>query len=83
MTSSSARLLARKYRWKYAGMLGYLIQRVTGIGLLVYLFLHVHTIHELRIGPGITVGRPLTDFEGVLAGIVRRVPPPSERTDGR
>jgi succinate dehydrogenase / fumarate reductase cytochrome b subunit len=53
MTSSNApspslRLLARKYRWKYAGMLGYLIQRVTGIGLLVYLFLHVHTIHELR-----------------------------------
>jgi circadian clock protein KaiC len=44
---------------------------------------HEHTIHELRIGPGITVGGALTDFEGVLAGIVRRVPPPSERNDGR
>jgi circadian clock protein KaiC len=44
---------------------------------------HEHTIHELRIGPGITVGRALTDFEGVLSGIVSRVPPPSESTDGR
>ena len=43
---------------------------------------HEHTIHELRIGPGITVGRALTDFEGVLAGIVSRVPPPSGTTDG-
>jgi len=42
---------------------------------------HDQTIHELRIGPGITVGRTLTDVEGVLAGTVRRIPP-SERTDG-
>jgi circadian clock protein KaiC len=43
---------------------------------------HDQTIHELRIGPGIKVGRTLTDVEGVLAGTVRRIPP-SERTDGR
>jgi len=44
---------------------------------------HGHTIHELRIGPGITVGRALTDFEGVLAGMVSRVTPPSDGADGR
>jgi circadian clock protein KaiC len=31
---------------------------------------HERTIRELRIGPGITVGEPLTEFEGVLAGTV-------------
>jgi circadian clock protein KaiC len=43
---------------------------------------HEHTIHELRIGPGITVGRPLKEFEGVLAGLARRSPLPPEDTDG-
>jgi circadian clock protein KaiC len=38
---------------------------------------HEHTIHELRFGPGITVGTPLTGFEGVLAGIVRRLQSPA------
>jgi circadian clock protein KaiC len=33
---------------------------------------HERTIHELQIGPGITVGGPLTGFEGVLAGTVSR-----------
>src|SRR3954471_14189427 len=41
-------LTARKYKWKYSGMLAFIIQRVTGLGLLFYLFLHVHTIHMLR-----------------------------------
>ena len=41
-------LTARKYKWKYSGMLAFIIQRVTGLGLLFYLFLHVHTIHDLR-----------------------------------
>ena len=44
---------------------------------------HEQTIHELRIGPGITVGRALTDFEGVLAGVASRVPSPPKGTDGR
>ena len=45
---STLRLLAQKYKWKYAGMLGFWIQRLTGLALLGYLFLHVHTIHTLR-----------------------------------
>jgi circadian clock protein KaiC len=44
---------------------------------------HEHTIHELQIGPGITVGRALTDFEGVLAGAASRVPSPPKGPDGR
>jgi circadian clock protein KaiC len=43
---------------------------------------HEHTIHELRIGPGITVGSSLKEFEGVLAGLARRSPLPPEDTDG-
>ena len=41
-------LAARKYRWRYSGMLAFLIQRITGLALLAYLFLHVNTIHQLR-----------------------------------
>jgi succinate dehydrogenase / fumarate reductase, cytochrome b subunit len=41
-------LAARKYAWRYSGMLAFLIQRVTGLALLGYLFLHVLTIHQLR-----------------------------------
>ena len=41
-------LAARKYRWRYSGMIAFVIQRVTGVALLFYLFLHVHTIHLLR-----------------------------------
>lgn len=41
-------LAARKYRWRYSGMLAFVIQRVTGLALLFYLFLHVLTIHQLR-----------------------------------
>jgi circadian clock protein KaiC len=37
---------------------------------------HERTIHELRIGPGIMVGPPLTEYEGVLAGAVSRPPLP-------
>ena len=29
---------------------------------------HEHSIRELRLGPGIRVGPPLHDFQGVLAG---------------
>ena len=41
-------LAARKYRWRYSGMVAFVIQRVTGLALLFYLFLHVLTIHQLR-----------------------------------
>ena len=38
----------RKFSWKYVGHLAYWVQRATGLALLFYLFLHVHTIHMLR-----------------------------------
>jgi len=41
-------LATRKYGWRYSGMLAFVIQRVTGLALLAYLFLHVHTINMLR-----------------------------------
>ena len=46
---TEALLLAlRKYRWRYAGHVAFWIQRVTGVALLGYLILHVHTIRELN-----------------------------------
>ncbi len=41
-------LALRKYRWRYAGHLAFWIQRVTGIALLGYLIVHVHTIRDLK-----------------------------------
>ena len=43
--------IARKYSWQYGGMLAWLIQRVTGVLLLFYLFLHIRTVHRLSQGP--------------------------------
>ena len=37
-------------RWQ-AGMVAHTVQRLTGIALLVYLLLHVRTIHKLSEGP--------------------------------
>ncbi len=45
------KLLLRKYAGPFSGMLAHLIQRATGLLLLVYLFLHVRTIYALRGGP--------------------------------
>ena len=41
-------LALRKYRWRYAGHLAFWIQRLTGVALLGYLILHVHTIRDLK-----------------------------------
>ena len=41
----------RKYRWQFSGMVAHVIQRVSGILLLFYLFVHVHTVRELSAGP--------------------------------
>ena len=41
----------RKYRDQFSGMTAHVVQRATGVLLLVYLFLHVRTVHELRNGP--------------------------------
>jgi succinate dehydrogenase / fumarate reductase cytochrome b subunit len=43
--------LLRKYSGPFSGMLAQAIQRVTGLLLLVYLFLHVRTVYALRDGP--------------------------------
>ena len=42
---------ARKYRGTFSGLTAHILQRATGLLLLVYLFLHVHTIRQLREGP--------------------------------
>ncbi len=36
---------------RLTGMYAHTLQRVTGLGLLLYLFLHVRTIHKLSEGP--------------------------------
>ena len=41
----------RKYAGPYSGMLAQAIQRVTGLLLLLYLFLHVRTVYALGDGP--------------------------------
>ena len=41
----------KKYRGPFSGMAAHVVQRSTGVLLLIYLFLHVHTIRELRGGP--------------------------------
>jgi succinate dehydrogenase / fumarate reductase cytochrome b subunit len=46
-----ASAVVRKYSWQFSGMLAHLIQRVTGVALLLYLILHVHTIGQLSQGP--------------------------------
>lgn len=43
--------IARKYSWQYSGMLAWWIQRITGLLLLFYLFLHVRSVHKLSQGP--------------------------------
>jgi succinate dehydrogenase / fumarate reductase cytochrome b subunit len=48
---ASAADLTRKYRWQFSGMVAFRVQRITGLLLLAYLFLHVHTIHQLSEGP--------------------------------
>jgi succinate dehydrogenase / fumarate reductase cytochrome b subunit len=47
----SVRDVVRKYRWHSSGMVAWTLQRVTGILLLLYLFLHVHTVSKLSQGP--------------------------------
>jgi succinate dehydrogenase / fumarate reductase cytochrome b subunit len=41
-------LAARKYAWRYVGNVAFWIQRFTGLALVAYLIVHVHTIHDLR-----------------------------------
>jgi succinate dehydrogenase / fumarate reductase cytochrome b subunit len=43
--------LIRKYTGPFTGMLAHAIQRITGLLLLGYLFLHVRTVYALSEGP--------------------------------
>src|SRR3954470_21847086 len=44
----SLKLFRRKYAWKYVGNVAFWIQRLTGVALVGYLILHVHTIYDLQ-----------------------------------
>lgn len=46
-----ARVMIKNYSGKLVGMTAWFLQRVTGILLLFYLFLHVQSIHQLSAGP--------------------------------
>jgi succinate dehydrogenase / fumarate reductase, cytochrome b subunit len=41
-------LFKRKYAWRYVGNVAFWIQRLTGIALVGYLIIHVHTIRDLQ-----------------------------------
>jgi succinate dehydrogenase / fumarate reductase, cytochrome b subunit len=43
--------LIYKYGGPFSGMVAHLIQRITGLLLLFYLFLHVRTVYALSEGP--------------------------------
>jgi succinate dehydrogenase / fumarate reductase cytochrome b subunit len=46
--TSAISLAIRKYGWRYAGNVAFWIQRLTGLALVFYLILHIHTIRDLR-----------------------------------
>jgi succinate dehydrogenase / fumarate reductase cytochrome b subunit len=46
--TSVVSLAARKYAWRYAGNVAFWIQRLTGVALVIYLLIHVHTIRDLQ-----------------------------------
>jgi succinate dehydrogenase / fumarate reductase, cytochrome b subunit len=50
-TATSTRVLIKNYTGQLVGMTAWVLQRVTGVALLAYLFLHVETIHHLSQGP--------------------------------
>jgi succinate dehydrogenase / fumarate reductase cytochrome b subunit len=47
-TPGPVTLARRKYAWRYVGHLAFWIQRLTGIALVGYLIVHVHTIRDLQ-----------------------------------
>jgi succinate dehydrogenase / fumarate reductase cytochrome b subunit len=55
--------LLRKYSGPFSGMLAQTVQRVTGLLLLVYLFLHVRTVYALSEGPE-AFDRAVATFRG-------------------
>lgn len=57
------RELLGKYVGPFSGRMAHVLQRTTGILLLVYLFLHVRTIYALRDGPA-AFDRAVAEFRG-------------------
>lgn len=57
--------LIRKYSGPFSGMLAHWIQRITGLLLLFYLFLHVRTIYALSQGPA-AFDRAVGEFRGTF-----------------
>jgi succinate dehydrogenase / fumarate reductase cytochrome b subunit len=51
MSNTLPSAVVKKYTGIFSGMLAHVIQRLTGLALLFYLFMHVHTIRELSRGP--------------------------------
>jgi succinate dehydrogenase / fumarate reductase cytochrome b subunit len=49
--TSAVHDVVHKYRGTFSGTVAWTLQRVTGVLLLFYLFLHVHTIAKLSQGP--------------------------------
>jgi succinate dehydrogenase / fumarate reductase cytochrome b subunit len=41
-------LYRRKYAWRYVGNVAFWIQRLTGVALVGYLIVHVHTVRDLQ-----------------------------------
>ena len=84
------RLAARKYVWRYVGNVAFWIQRLTGIALVGYLILHVHTIHDLQNPEKFDAALKLFSTPifklGEIALLAHRHPPRSQRHpphDGR
>ena len=62
---STLAVQVRKYRDQFSGMTAHVVQRATGLLLLGYLFLHVHTIRQLRDGPA-AFNAALAEFHSPL-----------------
>ena len=70
-------LATRKYAWRYVGNVAFWIQRLTGLALVGYLIVHVHTIRGLRDPETFdaslkTFGTPLFKLAeiGLLAAVI-------------
>jgi succinate dehydrogenase cytochrome b subunit len=50
-TTSLPSAVIRKYAGPFSGMVAHVVQRLTGVLLLLYLLLHVHTVAQLSAGP--------------------------------
>jgi succinate dehydrogenase / fumarate reductase cytochrome b subunit len=75
--TSPITLATRKYAWRYVGNAAFWIQRLTGVALVGYLIVHVHTIRDLQDPEKFdaalkTFGKPLFKLAeiGLLATVI-------------